>query len=1529
MSDDDFGDDSFFVDDSFLREVDNLTSQASASTTGKTTTNTTAKTLNNGFTRSVSLQNPKPISNPAHSSKGWTGVQRSVSGPSKPTKPLTKINSTPAFSLKAVSQARKSSQHSSQKDLDTGRNIPPRPKSKSNSQQLVYSSEDELDILPLEPESIAALDSLTNPPRAHSSSATRPISAPKNNGQPSSNPAIPSSRIGLGRPNNSSNPSSSRSFERTNSSSGFLQTHLNFRKERQTTKGKIWDRTEFAETGRRIGADKVKNKSKSKNKGKRKSRDWEDECDEGDEEEDEDEDDWGAALAPPPKPLVDMNAPYEPQRHVPNSATIGTYIYPTNKPKRDYQYEIIRACFRDNCLVALPTGLGKTFVAGVVMLNFYRWFPTGKIVFLAPTKPLVNQQIEACQLSCGIPSKDAAVMTGSSVSGKERARLWEDRRVFYCTPQTLDNDLKKGSVDPRDIVLAVFDEAHKASGSYAYTTILAYITAHHPFFRVLALTATPGADVPKVQNVVDALHISRIEIREAEAPEIRKYMNEKRTEKHVVPMGDIIESFRDRWAAIMKPNVAKLVDKDILTERDLDVKRLRPFRLTAKRMEIAKDRNSGLKWAFGSLTALEKMARAMGHLLEFSLGMFHTTLVEIAGGTNAQGKKSASKGSSNSVRNNTEFQKLLRDVEVEMNMIRIGKDGRSKADKHPKMQKTLELLLAHFTQAEEEEKTLGQKNDTRAMVFCSFRECVLDIVDMLNQHSGLLRATKFVGQSQGKQEEDQGFNQKEQKKTINEFKDGKYNILVSTSIGEEGLDIGEVDFVIIYDMPKQSIKLLQRIGRTGRKRDGKVHVLMSENREDMNWETAQQTHRDIQEEILHSRNLELFEDVEPLLPDKFPECIEQEMEIDPWDPENKEFQKTLAEAERLVRKEKAKQQKALNQSSKAKTSTKGSGKGKDKATRGHEIPDDAQGFKSVAELLRGAGKLPSKGGYNSEEEAEDVGSKRKSTKKRGRAPSPVRSESDDEHEDQDLDSVFADTGSRGMKSTKAKKTMTKRARKSEEKVNKIVARMKTDGISLADIDLNISESDDDREPEAVQEQKQPKQPAKKSNPTSRNSYGSPAIEDIQETERGTQQSKMGVSALDFFNTVGPVRRGMDRSKSRSRTRSSASPMFTPPSSPPPLLPNHHPKEPATSPDGHKATGILDDSPGTNIDRRTQNGTTYQGQKLTPRTAAAAGFSQIAPVDLDLSSWDMDADLDLDDELISPVLRKTHDRQQQQQQTPGSMLPPPIPSSVIKVNSDSSPFHPSTTKRSSNRASVSSNTPIPATQFPVRRLGMRRPRPIVLSSGGRDDNSPVHHQHPQSPVESSPLVLDQNARRRVIVQSSSPIVERTRPRQRARAGPNSDRNGHGRAQRGDRKKKKKGPIGDYMDMDAQLSGSDSGDSSEHSASSVETESDRRFANDFQPTQAPKGYNQQAIYLAGLGTQARGFGLNFKRDFGDARKEFLGKARKAVYITDDEDEDDDEGELHLRGSRGRRRAEVEPSSENEYELGSFVVNDSDDE
>lgn len=88
--------------------------------------------------------------------------------------------------------------------------------------------------------------------------------------------------------------------------------------------------------------------------------------------------------------------------HTIDQEAIKTYIYPINYPLRDYQFSISRTALFRNTLVCLPTGLGKTFIAAVVMFNFYRWFPDGKVVFLAPTKPLVAQQIDACYQITGI-----------------------------------------------------------------------------------------------------------------------------------------------------------------------------------------------------------------------------------------------------------------------------------------------------------------------------------------------------------------------------------------------------------------------------------------------------------------------------------------------------------------------------------------------------------------------------------------------------------------------------------------------------------------------------------------------------------------------------------------------------------------------------------------------------------------------------------------------------------------------------------------------------------------------------------------------------------------------------------------------------------------------------------------------------------------------------------------------------------------------------------------------------------------------
>ena len=151
----------------------------------------------------------------------------------------------------------------------------------------------------------------------------------------------------------------------------------------------------------------------------------------------------------------------KPNRSDSISPNLGRMYYPKDeKFYREYQFNIIKSCLLKNSLVILPTGLGKTFIASCVMFNFYRWF-TGKIFFLAPTKPLVNQQKESFVILFPFLKHNVIEITGV-VSKEKRKELYKNNRIFFSTPQTLNNDIMTRLIDRFVISLLIFDEAHKA-----------------------------------------------------------------------------------------------------------------------------------------------------------------------------------------------------------------------------------------------------------------------------------------------------------------------------------------------------------------------------------------------------------------------------------------------------------------------------------------------------------------------------------------------------------------------------------------------------------------------------------------------------------------------------------------------------------------------------------------------------------------------------------------------------------------------------------------------------------------------------------------------------------------------------------------------------------------------------------------------------------------------------------------------------------------------------------------------------------
>ncbi|GAA5831963.1 hypothetical protein JCM11251_002765 [Rhodosporidiobolus azoricus] len=626
---------------------------------------------------------------------------------------------------------------------------------------------------------------------------------------------------------------------------------------------KHWDAASFAKHGwskKNAAVAKAKAKGKS-GKGKQRAHaldeeDW----DEDDVLDDSSDDDDGFLI----DTTYDPRAPIPPIKWPPDDEATKTFIYPVqrDKPLRVYQYNIVQRALYDNTLVSLPTGLGKTFIAAVVMLNFYRWYPRGKVLFLAPTRPLVSQQIKACHYIAGIPQADCVELTGSTIP-KLRGVGWATKRVIYSTPQTVERDLAKGRLDPRDITCIVVDEAHRASGDYSYCGVIRYVMSRNPHFRVLALTATPGSRGDAVQEVIDNLHIGRIEVRADDSLDIRQYVHKKSFDLCVLPLGPQLSKLRDQWGQLMKQYIQPLYAAKLIWSQDPVM--LAPFAVQQAYGKLkALPGGSGKNGKFfPMIKTLALMARAMEYLVIQSVTSFESNLKDI--------EQAGSKGLITS----GGFRDMLRDT--------AALRGRAGYVGHPKMEKLRSMCLEHFKAAQNEvDEYTGEKRETRVMIFCNFRAVVEEIVACLNTQRPLIKATPFVGQASSKGVK--GKSQKEQLETIKKFKAGHYNVLVATSIGEEGLDIGEIDLIVCYEANKSPIRMLQRVGRTGRARDGHIIVLMSEGREERNWDKANDAYNEVQNALTSNKIFDLYVDGERLVPEEVkPACEKVEIKAQPLD----------------------------------------------------------------------------------------------------------------------------------------------------------------------------------------------------------------------------------------------------------------------------------------------------------------------------------------------------------------------------------------------------------------------------------------------------------------------------------------------------------------------------------------------------------------------------------------------------------------------------------------------------------------------
>lgn len=547
------------------------------------------------------------------------------------------------------------------------------------------------------------------------------------------------------------------------------------------------------------------------------------------------------------------------------------WIYPNNLTVRPYQKHAVQLALFKNAMIVLPTGFGKTFIAAVVMYNFWRWYPQGKIIFMAPTRPLVAQQINECKQISGIPYSDCVELTGSTPNDK-RQLLWDKKRVFFATPQVINNDLQNQLVQAKTIKCIVIDEAHKAQGHYPYVEIVKLLQqGNKDGFRVLALSATPGSNIERVKQVMINLFINEVMFRREDSLELMPFKNKKVSKAWTVELTGKHKSFVDRFVKITKPIFRELHRAGLTYSAD-SVERASKFVILMSQNRLRQNEVANVGSNKGKLMFYCTSAMALVHAFElltiYGIRVFYSH-VRNSFEENRSALKTALAGQ-------VEFDVIMNEIE-EM----FGEDSEPDQNKvtrcdltrgHPKLHVVKDLLIKHFDGRSEGEQT-------RAIVFTKYRESVIDIVQTLKPYEPVIKAQAFVGQgsrSAGKS----GMKQREQIAAIKEFKEGKYNVLVATCVAEEGLDIGEVDLIICFDTSVSPISNTQRRGRTGRKRSGDVQTLLTKGYEEKKLNKAGASRRQVEDQLYNKDNYIScrYNNAPRMVPiDLNPTCLEQQI----------------------------------------------------------------------------------------------------------------------------------------------------------------------------------------------------------------------------------------------------------------------------------------------------------------------------------------------------------------------------------------------------------------------------------------------------------------------------------------------------------------------------------------------------------------------------------------------------------------------------------------------------------------------------
>jgi Fanconi anemia group M protein len=456
-------------------------------------------------------------------------------------------------------------------------------------------------------------------------------------------------------------------------------------------------------------------------------------------------------------------------------------IKPETIEARTYQEAILNTASKKNTLCVLPTGLGKTTLAILLAAHRLEKFPDSKVLITAPTRPLCAQHQKTFTDCMNIPEEEIVLLTGK-ISPFEREDIYKKAKIISATPQTIQNDIQNNILDLSNFSILIVDEVHRAVKKYAYPFVARIYMERAKNPRILGLTASPGGDEEKIKVICKSLFVDAVEIRTELDEDVKSFIKSITSEYVKVDLPENLKTAQTLFKTALRDRLEKLKKYNLFIKRKRDL--LEAQKKVSR--EIMTQRKPFMFYLVSLIVEAVKVWHAEELLETQSVKATQIYLDKI---------KQKKTKSDRAILNDINFIKAMRIIE--------------ESGEHPKILKLKEIITREF-----------EKNkNVKFIIFSHFRDNIYNIYDMIQDSC---RPVILIGQAG-----ERGLTQKEQIDVIKDFNADYYNCLITSPIGEEGLHIPSADIAVFYDSVPSEIRTIQRRGRVGRTKVGKIIFLLT------------------------------------------------------------------------------------------------------------------------------------------------------------------------------------------------------------------------------------------------------------------------------------------------------------------------------------------------------------------------------------------------------------------------------------------------------------------------------------------------------------------------------------------------------------------------------------------------------------------------------------------------------------------------------------------------------------------------------